>query len=168
SVKAGIPALVAEVNRIKALLPAEAPAAAAATDPAALMALLAQQQTAATPAAQAATDAATAQAQQLAQAQALLAAQTQLIQAAQAQAAQAQAAQTQTAQTQQPAQATTPVIPAVAAAVKNFTDKNGTTHTFTMDEWNYLISVWAYTGQGEEMVTHHTIGDLMAVLAARG
>ncbi|MBR4173919.1 MAG: hypothetical protein IKR56_01100, partial [Lachnospiraceae bacterium] len=47
SVKAGIPALVAEVNRIKALLPAEAPAAAAATDPAALMALLAQQQTAA-------------------------------------------------------------------------------------------------------------------------
>ena len=168
SVKAGIPALVAEVNRIKALLPAEAPAATAATDPAALMALLAQQQTAATPAAQAATDAATAQAQQLAQSQALLAAQTQLIQAAQAQAAQAQAAQTQTAQTQQPAQATTPVIPAVAAAVKNFTDKNGTTHTFTMDEWNYLISVWAYTGQGEEMVTHHTIGDLMAVLAARG
>ncbi len=173
SVKAGIPALVAEVNRIKALLPAEAPAAAAATDPAALMALLAQQQTAATPAAQAATDAATAQAQQLAQAQALLAAQTQLIQAAQAQAAQAQAAQTQAAQTQtaqaqQPVQATTPVVPAVAAAVKNFTDKNGTTHTFTMDEWNYLISVWAYTGQGEEMVTHHTIGDLMAVLAARG
>ena len=168
SVKAGIPALVAEVNRIKALLPAEAPAATAATDPAALMALLAQQQTAATPAAQAATDAATAQAQQLAQAQALLAAQTQLIQAAQAQAAQTQAAQTQTAQAQQPVQATTPVVPAVAAAVKNFTDKNGTTHTFTMDEWNYLISVWAYTGQGEEMVTHHTIGDLMAVLAARG
>jgi len=168
SVKAGIPALVAEVNRIKALLPAEAPAATAATDPAALMALLAQQQTAATPAAQAATDAATAQAQQLAQSQALLAAQTQLIQAAQAQAAQAQAAQTQTAQAQQPVQATTPVVPAVAAAVKNFTDKNGTTHTFTMDEWNYLISVWAYTGQGEEMVTHHTIGDLMAVLAARG
>jgi len=77
-------------------------------------------------------------------------------------------AQTQTAQAQQPVQATTPVVPAVAAAVKNFTDKNGTTHTFTMDEWNYLISVWAYTGQGEEMVTHHTIGDLMAVLAARG
>ncbi|MBQ3786584.1 MAG: hypothetical protein II799_04860 [Lachnospiraceae bacterium] len=176
SVKAGIPALQAEVNRIKALLPAEAPATAATTDPVALMALLAQQQTAATPAAQAAADAATAQAQQLAQSQALLAAQAQLIQAAQAaqaQAAQAQAAQAQTqqaqtdiaAQAQQLAQATTP---AVAAAVKNFTDKNGTTHTFTMDEWNYLISVWAYTGQGEEMVTHHTIGDLMAVLAARG
>lgn len=176
SVKAGIPSLVAEVNRIKALLPAEAPAAQAAvsTDPAALLALIAQQQGATVTPAQAEAAALQSQAQAAQAAQLAQAQMAQLLQAQQAQAAQAAAAQTQTdaaaAQAQQ-TQVTTPAVPAalaVATAVKNFTDKNGTTHTFTMDEWNYLISVWAYTGQGEEMVTHHTIGDLMAVLAARG
>ncbi len=172
NVKAGLPALEAEVTRIQSLLPAQTPAVAAA-DPAALMALLAQQQTAATPAASQ-TDAAAAQAAQLAQVQAIQLAQAQAAQAAQIAQAQAAQAQTQTAQTPAaPAAPATPVvtaptIPAVPAATHSFTDKNGTTHNFTMDEWNYLISVWAYTGQGEEMVTHHTIGDLMAVLAARG
>ena len=37
-------------------------------------------------------------------------------------------------------------------------------HTFTNDEWNCLLSVWAYTGDAEEMITHHSAGELKAVL----
>lgn len=49
----------------------------------------------------------------------------------------------------------------------SFTDKNGTSTTFTVDEWNYLMNVWAYTGEPEEMIASHTVAELKTVLAAR-
>lgn len=51
-----------------------------------------------------------------------------------------------------------------AAAGHPFTDKNGQTTTFTNEEWQKLISVWDYTGQAEEMISHHSIGELRNVL----
>ena len=46
-----------------------------------------------------------------------------------------------------------------------FTDKNGQTTTFTDAEWQKLINTWSYTGQAEEMISHHTISELRSVLA---
>lgn len=37
-------------------------------------------------------------------------------------------------------------------------------HVFTDSEWNYFLSKWAYTGQAEEMITHHSVGDLIGLL----
>ncbi len=71
------------------------------------------------------------------------AAQTAALEAAQAQAAAAAAAQ--------------------AAAGVPFTDKNGVTTVFTRTEWNYFLSYWDYTGQAEEMISHHT-GDELRTL----
>lgn len=51
-----------------------------------------------------------------------------------------------------------------APAGHAFTDKNGQKTTFTDAEWNKLINTWAYTGQAEEMISHHTIGELRNVL----
>ena len=52
-----------------------------------------------------------------------------------------------------------------AAGGHAFTDKNGNKTTFTNAEWEKLKSVWAYTGKAEEMISHHTIGELRNVLA---
>lgn len=57
--------------------------------------------------------------------------------------------------------------PAPAAGGHSFTDKTGASTVFTNDEWNYLQSVWAYTGEADEMISHHTIGELRTVLNAR-
>lgn len=58
---------------------------------------------------------------------------------------------------------------AAANAAKGhaFTDKFGEKTTFTTDEWNYLIGLWSYTGNPEEMISHRSIGELRAVLANR-
>ena len=56
--------------------------------------------------------------------------------------------------------ATTPV----PTAGHPFTDKNGNKTTFTEAEWNKLKSIWAYTGNAEEMISHHTIGELRNLL----
>ncbi len=37
-------------------------------------------------------------------------------------------------------------------------------HTFTTSEWNYLKSLWDYTGDAEEMISHHSAAELKAVL----
>ena len=55
-------------------------------------------------------------------------------------------------------------IPPVPAG-HSFTDKNGQTAVFTDAEWQKLLNTWAFTGQAEEMITHHTLGELQAVLA---
>ena len=56
---------------------------------------------------------------------------------------------------------------AVAAAATGhpFTDKNGQSTTFTAAEWDKLVSIWAYTGQAEEMISHHTCGELRTALS---
>ncbi len=59
-----------------------------------------------------------------------------------------------------PLAVTTPVPTAGHA----FTDKNGQKTTFTEAEWNKLKSIWAYTGNPEEMISHHTIGELRNLL----
>lgn len=59
-----------------------------------------------------------------------------------------------------PLMATTPV----PTAGHPFTDKNGNKTTFTEAEWNKLKSIWAYTGNAEEMISHHTIGELRSLL----
>ncbi len=59
-------------------------------------------------------------------------------------------------------------IPASVTPVKPqghpFTDKNGEKTVFTEAEWQKLLATWAYTGEAEEMITHHTIKELRAVL----
>ncbi len=37
-------------------------------------------------------------------------------------------------------------------------------HVFTNDEWNCLLSVWDYTGDAAEMISHHSAAELKAVL----
>ncbi len=37
-------------------------------------------------------------------------------------------------------------------------------HVFTQSEWNYLKSLWDYTGDSEEMISHHSAAELKAVL----
>ncbi len=135
----------------------QAQAAQANNDPAA-QAALAQQ-------AQAAQAALAQQLQMLAQAQAAQQAQAQ--QAQQAQAAQAAAAAQQAAAQAAQNPAVAAAAQSVAGAVHKYVDPNGASATFTADEWSYLLSKWAYTGQAEELITHHTVGDLKAVLAAR-
>jgi hypothetical protein len=51
--------------------------------------------------------------------------------------------------------------------VYRFTDKNGDTSTFTSDEWEYLLSIWEYTGKAQEMLEEHTVSELRSALAAR-
>lgn len=57
--------------------------------------------------------------------------------------------------------------PVAVQSGHSYTDAAGNSATFTNDEWNYLISVWAYTGNGEEMISHHSVGELRQVLSAR-
>lgn len=45
-----------------------------------------------------------------------------------------------------------------------FTDKNGASTTFTEAEWNKLRSIWSYTGNPDEMISHHTVGELRNLL----
>ena len=45
-----------------------------------------------------------------------------------------------------------------------FTDKNGTTGTFTQDEWNRLLGNWAYTGNPEYYIKQVPIGDLNTMI----
>lgn len=75
----------------------------------------------------------------------------------------AQLAQNKTSQADLPSETNSPLMP----TGKTFTDKNGNTSIYTQDEWNYLISVWAYTGQAEEMISHHTNAELRAVINNR-
>ncbi len=37
-------------------------------------------------------------------------------------------------------------------------------HTFTASEWNYLKAKWDYTGDPEEMISHHSAGELITLL----
>lgn len=53
---------------------------------------------------------------------------------------------------------------AVAAALAAAGGHSYGGHTFTNDEWNCLLSVWAYTGDAEEMITHHSAAELKLVL----
>lgn len=46
-----------------------------------------------------------------------------------------------------------------------FTDKNGTSTSFTNEEWTKLKSVWDYTGDGESYIGHHTVAELRQLLA---
>ncbi len=45
-----------------------------------------------------------------------------------------------------------------------FTDKNGTSTTFTEEEWNKLKAIWAYTGHPEDFVNEHTVNELRDLL----
>lgn len=58
---------------------------------------------------------------------------------------------------------------ALTQTIKNtehpFTDKNGTSTTFTNEEWTKLKSVWDYTGDGESYIGHHTVAELRQLLA---
>ena len=67
------------------------------------------------------------------------------------------------ATTATPAAATTP---AVTSGTVSYTDKNGATTTFTTEEWNYINSYWAYTGQAEYFVHKHTCAELHALYNA--
>lgn len=58
------------------------------------------------------------------------------------------------------------VAAATAVSGHTFTDKNGETTTFTNAEWNKLRAQWEYTGMAEEMISHHTCGELRTVLAS--
>ena len=53
---------------------------------------------------------------------------------------------------------------AAAAAAAAATGHSYGGHTFTNDEWNCLLSVWAYTGDAEEMISHHSAAELKLVL----
>ena len=53
---------------------------------------------------------------------------------------------------------------AAAAALAAATGHSYGGHTFTNDEWNCLLSVWAYTGDAEEMISHHSAAELKLVL----
>ena len=53
---------------------------------------------------------------------------------------------------------------AAAAAVAAATGHSYGGHTFTQSEWNYFLNLWDYTGNAEEMITHHTAAELIAVL----
>ena len=170
SVKSQIAALTQQLKAIAPELVNQSQTTA--VDPAALQAQAlaavqaAQAQTAQAQAAQPQAATADAAAIQAAQAQALAAAQAQAQALAAAQAAQnaaAAAAQNPQAVQAAAAQAATQV----PSAVRSYTDPFGATTTFTMDEWNFLLSKWAYTGQAEELITHHSVGDLKAVLATR-
>ncbi len=48
--------------------------------------------------------------------------------------------------------------------IYRFTDKNGDVADFTEEEWNYLLSVWEYTGEAEDMLSAHTVGELRQAL----
>ena len=56
---------------------------------------------------------------------------------------------------------------AAANAGRKFTDKNGNTASYTTEEWNYLLSVWAYTGHAETLVVEHTNQELRQLLNSR-
>ena len=165
SVKSQIAALTQQLKAIAPELVNQAQTTA--VDPAALQAqALAAVQAAQAQAAQPQAATADAAAIQAAQAQALAAAQAQAQALAAAQAAQKAAAAA--AQNPQAVQAAAAQAAAqVPSAVRSYTDPFGATTTFTMDEWNFLLSKWAYTGQAEELITHHSVGDLKAVLATR-
>ena len=49
----------------------------------------------------------------------------------------------------------------------SFTDKYGQSATFTEEEWNYLLGIWNYTGQAEEMISHHSVSELKSLLSVR-
>lgn len=54
-----------------------------------------------------------------------------------------------------------------AAGGHPFTDKNGTSTTFTDAEWEKLINTWSYVGSraaAEELIGHHTVAELRKVL----
>lgn len=79
---------------------------------------------------------------------------------------QAEDAQKELVKQQEAAAKAAQAAQAQAASGHPFTDKNGSTTTFTTAEWNKLVSVWAYTGQAEEMISHHTIAELRTVLGS--
>ena len=64
-------------------------------------------------------------------------------------------------------EAEAPAAKATPDGVYRFKDRNGDTATFTSDEWEYLLSIWEYTGKAEEMVMDHTVGELKSALDAR-
>ncbi len=45
-----------------------------------------------------------------------------------------------------------------------FTDKSGNTGTFTPDEWNRLLQIWAYTGNPEWWMRTLDVNELRAKL----
>ena len=54
--------------------------------------------------------------------------------------------------------------PRTTSRIYRFTDKNGDVADFTEEEWNYLLSVWEYTGEAEDMLSAHTVGELRQAL----
>ncbi len=52
-------------------------------------------------------------------------------------------------------------------AGRSFTDKNGNTATYTLDEWAYLCRIWEYTGDAEHYVADHTNQELRQLLSQR-
>ena len=56
----------------------------------------------------------------------------------------------------------TPIAP--QSAGHKYTDSQGNSTVFTDAEWNKLLGVWSYTGQAEEMISHHSVSELRAVL----
>lgn len=72
-------------------------------------------------------------------------------------------------QQQAAAQGLAPAAGAVpqASGGHPFTDKNGTSTTFTDAEWEKLVNTWAYVGSraaAEELIGHHTVAELRKVL----
>lgn len=54
------------------------------------------------------------------------------------------------------------------AAYKTFTDKKGATASYTKEEWDYLISFWAYIGHDiEQTIMDHSHDELRSLLNKR-
>lgn len=57
--------------------------------------------------------------------------------------------------------------PSAPSAGHPFTDKNGTSTTFTDAEWEKLVNTWIYVGSrsaAEELISHHTVAELRNIL----
>ncbi len=71
----------------------------------------------------------------------------------------------------QKTEASTTARPAPAQTTTNqphtMTDRDGNTHTFTADEWNYLLNLYRDTKNPAATAQDHTISELLSVLAHR-
>lgn len=48
-----------------------------------------------------------------------------------------------------------------------FTDRDGNTHTFSADEWNYILTLYKYTKDAEVTARDHTVGELKYLVSLR-
>lgn len=64
------------------------------------------------------------------------------------------------------AQAAQAAVPAAPQGMP-FTDKVGNTAYYTTEEWNYLKSLWEYTGHADDLVRDHTNTELRQILNQR-